>query len=106
MGGQKGAAPWEKGRQAPYAGKGKYGKGAQDGFQGLNQPGGGGGGGQLANTLVDMFSQKYPIDQDAYNYLLSSSPSVVDRVVREFKPKIEGEADYSTLVMSFRSRRN
>merc|ERR1712228_609504 len=57
-------------------------------------------------SLVEQFQQRYPIDQDAINYLLNSSVEVVDRVVREFQPKIEGEADYSSLVISFtKSRR-
>merc|ERR1712039_899511 len=88
--------PWERQQQAGWSKGGKGGGYDAGKGQGLNQ-----GDNQLAGTLVQMFADRYPIDEDARNYLLNSSPNVVDRVVREFKPKIEGEADYSSLVMGF-----
>mmetsp|Transcript_27374 Transcript_27374/g.59766 ORF Transcript_27374/g.59766 Transcript_27374/m.59766 type:complete len:840 (-) Transcript_27374:162-2681(-) len=71
--------------------------------------GGGGGAGAAGGSrqldrAVGRFMARYPIDANAIDYLMSSSPAVVDQVVREFQPRQEGEADYSALVMSFTRR--
>mmetsp|Transcript_111891 Transcript_111891/g.311442 ORF Transcript_111891/g.311442 Transcript_111891/m.311442 type:complete len:587 (-) Transcript_111891:104-1864(-) len=53
---------------------------------------------------LNNFMQRYPIDARALDYLSTSSPGVVSRVVREFSPKQEGDSDYSALVMAFTKR--
>eukprot|EP00930_Biecheleria_cincta_P086968 TRINITY_DN7622_c0_g1_i1.p1 TRINITY_DN7622_c0_g1~~TRINITY_DN7622_c0_g1_i1.p1 ORF type:complete len:395 (-),score=49.25 TRINITY_DN7622_c0_g1_i1:80-1264(-) len=50
---------------------------------------------------LDDFTQRYPCDEDAINYILNSDPGVQMAVLQGFKPKREGEADYSALVISF-----
>eukprot|EP00747_Dinoflagellata_sp_TGD_P077445 gnl/TRDRNA2_/TRDRNA2_159594_c0_seq1.p1 gnl/TRDRNA2_/TRDRNA2_159594_c0~~gnl/TRDRNA2_/TRDRNA2_159594_c0_seq1.p1 ORF type:complete len:517 (+),score=94.36 gnl/TRDRNA2_/TRDRNA2_159594_c0_seq1:57-1607(+) len=57
-----------------------------------------------SQEALDAFLKRYPVDQDAYNYLMGSSPGVQARVCREFKPKREGEADYSAIVLTFAKR--
>jgi len=54
-------------------------------------------------TLSDAgsFCRRYPIDHRALEYLKESPPDIVARVVREFRPKREGEADYSAAVVAF-----
>jgi len=79
--------------------------------------GGGQGGGQGAENLpnvaaaaglsseeLNLFLQRFPIDARAVDYLGSSTPVVVGRVIREFAPRQEGETDYSALVMAYIKR--
>lgn len=66
--------------------------------QGLAQAQAGAGGG------LDALAARYPIDDRAYDYFSTCSPEVQDRIVREFRPPREGEADYSSLFMSFVKR--
>jgi len=53
---------------------------------------------------LQQFLTRYPCDDRATDYLTTQSPEVIDRVVREFKAKREGESDYSAIVMSFTKR--
>lgn len=53
---------------------------------------------------VQAFRDRYPFDDEAYNYLVNSTIQVQQQVLREFKPKVEGEADYSALVITFSKR--
>mmetsp|Transcript_63302 Transcript_63302/g.125175 ORF Transcript_63302/g.125175 Transcript_63302/m.125175 type:complete len:562 (-) Transcript_63302:91-1776(-) len=53
---------------------------------------------------IQYFRDRYPFDDEAYNYLVHSTIEVQRQVLREFKPKVEGEADYSALVISFSKR--
>mmetsp|Transcript_59429 Transcript_59429/g.173917 ORF Transcript_59429/g.173917 Transcript_59429/m.173917 type:complete len:468 (-) Transcript_59429:90-1493(-) len=53
---------------------------------------------------LDGFLGRYPADDRAQDYLLSSPPEVVERVIRDFRPRVEGEADYSGLLTSFVKR--
>jgi len=53
---------------------------------------------------VAKFCDRYPIDEDAYNYLMNSPIGVQERVLREFHPKREGDTDYSAIVLSFTKR--
>jgi len=53
---------------------------------------------------LNAFLERYPVDARAIDFLTTSSPSVIDQVVREFKPKKEGDADYSAIVMTFTKR--
>jgi len=50
---------------------------------------------------IELLRRRFPIDDDAYNYLVNSSAEVQARVLRDFRPKQEGESDYSALLISF-----
>lgn len=47
------------------------------------------------------FCQRFPMDQRARDFLYESPPGVVSRVLREFRPKREGDSDYSAAVVYF-----
>eukprot|EP00929_Paragymnodinium_shiwhaense_P108260 TRINITY_DN7458_c0_g2_i2.p1 TRINITY_DN7458_c0_g2~~TRINITY_DN7458_c0_g2_i2.p1 ORF type:complete len:829 (-),score=129.94 TRINITY_DN7458_c0_g2_i2:32-2518(-) len=68
------------------------------------QEGGNVEGDEAAVLDLEAFLRQYPIDERARNVLEVSDPEVIDRVIVDFKPKQEGEADYSALVMSFLKR--
>jgi len=53
---------------------------------------------------IQAFRDRYPFDDEAHNYLVNSTIEVQRQVLREFKPKVEGEADYSPLIISFSKR--
>mmetsp|Transcript_81793 Transcript_81793/g.226604 ORF Transcript_81793/g.226604 Transcript_81793/m.226604 type:complete len:598 (-) Transcript_81793:243-2036(-) len=53
---------------------------------------------------IKMFVQRYPIDTRAYEYLVTSSATVVAHVLRDFRPPHEGEADYSRLLTTYVKR--
>jgi len=53
---------------------------------------------------VEAFRDRYPFDEDAFNYILSSAAHVQHEILRTFKPQRDGEADYSALVISFAKR--
>eukprot|EP00927_Polykrikos_kofoidii_P052725 TRINITY_DN46662_c0_g1_i1.p1 TRINITY_DN46662_c0_g1~~TRINITY_DN46662_c0_g1_i1.p1 ORF type:complete len:218 (-),score=28.93 TRINITY_DN46662_c0_g1_i1:137-718(-) len=57
----------------------------------------------VEERLRDFFD-RYPVDTRAADFLSSCTRAVIERVVREFVPKHEGEDDYSALVMSFTKR--
>uniref|UniRef100_A0A7S4REX8 Uncharacterized protein n=1 Tax=Alexandrium monilatum TaxID=311494 RepID=A0A7S4REX8_9DINO len=63
-------------------------------------------GGELEgrNSALDTFVRRYPVDSRAYDYLESLPAELQDLVVQEFRPKREGEADYSSLLTSFITR--
>jgi len=74
-----------------------------------------GGGGLIAGLLrgddavsapasIDEFLARYPVDERAQNYLMSSPPMVVGRVLREFQPPRQGESDYSGLLTTYIKR--
>jgi len=65
--------------------------------------GGASGGAASANDeeVITGFLLKYPCDARAQDYLQTSSPDIRARVVREFRPRAEGEGDYSAAVTSF-----
>jgi len=50
---------------------------------------------------VQVFTQKYPVDDRAYNYLANAPPQVQMKVMREFKPRSSGESNYSALLTTF-----
>lgn len=50
------------------------------------------------------FRRRYPVDERAWEFLISSPPSVQTEVLETFRPKREGEADYSRLVTTFVKR--
>ncbi|CAJ1341999.1 unnamed protein product [Effrenium voratum] len=54
---------------------------------------------------LESFRMRYPFDEDANNYILNSSIEVQQEVLRDFKPKQEGEQDYSALIIGFTKRR-
>lgn len=49
---------------------------------------------------ITQFCTRYPIDDRAFDYLLSSDAAVQQKVLSEFRPKVENEPDYSSLVTS------
>lgn len=53
-----------------------------------------------ANFLND-FRSHYPMDEKAFSILGRAALSIQKKVTSEFKPKREGEDDYSALVMAF-----
>ncbi|CAE7235471.1 ASPH [Symbiodinium natans] len=59
---------------------------------------------ELASDLQH-FRSRYPFDDDAYNYIMNSSIEVQRELLRDFKPKQEGEEDYSALIMGFTKKR-
>jgi len=52
-------------------------------------------------AAVGEFCRRYPVDARALEALLAAPPMIQARVIREFRPKQEGEADYSAAVMAF-----
>ena len=50
---------------------------------------------------LDDFRDRYPIDSRAYGVLTSVPGDVQKSVLNQFRPKREGESDYSALVASF-----
>merc|ERR1712039_581565 len=50
---------------------------------------------------ISNFFLRYPCDERAQDFLNSSSPEVRARVVQEFRPRQEGDSDYSGAVTSF-----
>merc|ERR1712217_145771 len=59
----------------------------------------------LAPTpLLDAFRRRYPVDDRAWDFLCQCHPASIRNVVETFKPKMEGEADYSGLLTSFVKR--
>lgn len=80
-------------------------------YGGFTSPGAYGAAGGVANAAPDglsdemnAFLARFPVDARAVDYLSTSSASVQARVIREFAPKQEGDADYSPLVMAFTKR--
>jgi len=53
---------------------------------------------------ISTFTQRYPIDSRAYDYLICSSAAVVSHVIKEFRPPREGDSDYSGLLTAFVKR--
>jgi hypothetical protein len=56
------------------------------------------------NPDMQHFLERYPCDERATDYLGSQAPEIIERVIREFKAKREGDSDYSAIVMSFTKR--
>lgn len=52
-------------------------------------------------NLLKAFKMRYPMDDRAWDFLSSSSGTVQRMVLEKFKPKREGEHDYSRLITSF-----
>jgi len=55
----------------------------------------------VSEAAVGEFCRRYPVDARCLEAILAAPPMVQTRVIREFKPKQEGEADYSAAVMAF-----
>jgi len=58
----------------------------------------------MLQAEVQAFRERYPFDEEAFNYLANSPAEVQRQVLREFKPKVEGQPDYSALVITFAKR--
>jgi len=50
---------------------------------------------------VKMFTERYPIDQRAYEYLTTAPATVLLHVLRDFRPPREGDPDYSGLLTTY-----
>jgi len=50
---------------------------------------------------ITSFRLRYPMDDRAFSAIQQAAPAVQDVVISDFKPRREGEDDYSALVMSF-----
>eukprot|EP00435_Cladocopium_sp_Y103_P034204 s1900_g8.t2 len=55
---------------------------------------------RAANSLAD-FRERYPMDDRAFAVLERTSSGVQNTVLADFRPRREGESDYSALVMAF-----
>lgn len=55
----------------------------------------------ISDAHIGDFCRRYPMDARARELLLASPPAAVARVLREFRPRREGEADYSAAVVAF-----
>lgn len=86
--------------RAPWAGAGGPGGGC---FRGSNVSDGLGSSRSpwVEQEEMNSFCQKYPIDERAAEYLNREPPEVIAKVVRNFRPKREGDDDYSGAVVTF-----
>merc|ERR1712216_166510 len=58
-------------------------------------------GGSRSNHAIEAFLQKSPCDERAQEFLKSSPPEVRARVMQDFRPRTEGDSNYSGAVTSF-----
>lgn len=49
-------------------------------------------------AMLDGFRRRYPMDDRAFQFLCIAEPAVKQKVMESFRPKFEGEADYSGLI--------
>merc|ERR1712151_659878 len=52
-------------------------------------------------SKMKAFRERYPMDDSAWDTLADAPPDVQWAVVAQFKPRREGEDDYSALIASF-----
>jgi hypothetical protein len=57
--------------------------------------------GNRSDSPMSAFRERYPMDERAFSALDQSTPAVKEVVISSFKPRREGEGDYSALVMAF-----
>mmetsp|Transcript_43377 Transcript_43377/g.80772 ORF Transcript_43377/g.80772 Transcript_43377/m.80772 type:complete len:724 (-) Transcript_43377:54-2225(-) len=57
--------------------------------------------GQEANRHLRRFRSRYPMDDRAFDFLVQHSAEVQEAVIAKFRPRSEGDADYSGAVTSF-----
>ncbi|CAK0835302.1 unnamed protein product [Prorocentrum cordatum] len=104
----KSSAPWAAGKGGGGKGGGCMGGmgGAAPGMMPAQQFAGAGmqTGGPLTQQAVDMFFQRYPCDQRACEYFSSCSVDVQTAVVQQFRPRTEGDSDYSAAMTAFIKR--
>merc|ERR1712187_1105251 len=50
---------------------------------------------------LQAFRRKYPMDDRAWDFLTTCSSGVQRRVMGDFRPRSEGDSDYSGLITSF-----
>merc|ERR1740121_2032457 len=55
----------------------------------------------ISDADITEFCRRYPVDARAIEAVLASPPMVQVRVIREFRPRNEGEPDYSAALMTF-----
>merc|ERR1711966_444965 len=56
------------------------------------------------DVALRSFLDRYPIDERATDYLNMQQPHIIEQVLNSFRPKKEGDSDYSAIVMSFTKR--
>jgi len=61
-------------------------------------------GGPLTQQGVDAFFSRYPCDQRACEYFSQCSVDVQTAVVQQFRPRSEGDSDYSAAMTAFIKR--
>ncbi|CAK0903043.1 unnamed protein product [Prorocentrum cordatum] len=101
----KSNAPWAAGGKGGGCGGGKGGCMGGGAMQ-VQQFAGAGmqAGGALTQQEVDSFFTRYPCDQRACEYFSQCSVDVQTSVVRQFRPRSEGDSDYSAAVTAFVKR--
>lgn len=57
--------------------------------------------GDRASSPLANFRMRYPMDERAFSAMERAPPGVQATVISDFKPRREGEDDYSALVMTF-----
>jgi len=100
----KQSAPWAGGKGG--GGMGGKGGGAAQGMMPAQQFAGAGmqAGGPLTQQSVDAFFSRYPADQRACEYFSTCTVDVQTAVVQQFRPRQEGDADYSAALTAFIKR--
>lgn len=53
------------------------------------------------DSALEAFRERYPMDDRAFDCLVTAAPEVQQSVIAQFKPRREGEDDYSALVATF-----
>lgn len=66
-----------------------------------SESGGSESGGGTARSLLDGFRRRYPMDDRAFDFLRQASFEVQEDMLAEFRPRREGEDDYSGAVTAF-----
>eukprot|EP00434_Breviolum_minutum_P034448 symbB.v1.2.030491.t2/scaffold3435.1/size56750/1 len=57
--------------------------------------------GDDADAMLEGFRRRYPMDDKAFDYVYQQNDEIRRKVVNNFKPKFEGEADYSGLITAY-----
>ena len=57
--------------------------------------------GDDADAMLEGFRRRYPMDDKAFDYVYQQNDEIRRKVVNNFKPKFEGEADYSSLITAY-----
>jgi len=77
------------------------GRGRRDDSRSRSRSGSRDRGSRRTNSGLAAFRDRYPMDDRAFDNLKACTTDIQAVVISDFKPKREGESDYSALVMSF-----